>query len=111
MVLESGSLDVAAARAANPALVAVSVTGFGLTGPRAGWLAPDLVVQAMGGLMYISGEAAAAPVSGPDALGFGFGSVVAALGCVLALAPSVSSPGAATTSTCRSRRRLQRRST
>ncbi len=85
VVLESGSLDVAAVRAANPGLVVASVTGFGLTGPRAGWLAPDLVVQAMGGLMYISGEASAAPVSGPDAQGFGFGSVAAALGCVLAL--------------------------
>ncbi|HEX4520633.1 MAG TPA: CoA transferase [Gaiellaceae bacterium] len=85
VVLESGSVDVAGLRAANPGLVVCSITGFGLTGPRAGWLAPDIVVQAMGGLMYISGEPSLAPVQAPDAQGFGFGSVAAALGVVAAL--------------------------
>jgi benzylsuccinate CoA-transferase BbsE subunit len=39
----------------KPALVWVSVTPFGDTGPRREWMADDLVSQAMGGLMYLSG--------------------------------------------------------
>jgi crotonobetainyl-CoA:carnitine CoA-transferase CaiB-like acyl-CoA transferase len=34
----------------------VSVTPFGLRGPRAGWAASDLVVQAASGLMFLTGE-------------------------------------------------------
>jgi benzylsuccinate CoA-transferase BbsE subunit len=39
----------------KPALVWVSVTPFGDSGPRREWVADDLVSQAMGGLMYLSG--------------------------------------------------------
>lgn len=41
--------------AARPALVWVDLTGFGTTGPRADWRAPDPVVFAAGGLLSISG--------------------------------------------------------
>jgi crotonobetainyl-CoA:carnitine CoA-transferase CaiB-like acyl-CoA transferase len=49
-------LDYASLRAANPAIVYCSVTGFGQTGPyreRAGY---DYAVQGIGGLMSITGE-------------------------------------------------------
>ena len=49
-------LDYESMRAANPALVYCSVTGFGQTGPyseRAGY---DYAVQGMGGLMSVTGE-------------------------------------------------------
>jgi crotonobetainyl-CoA:carnitine CoA-transferase CaiB-like acyl-CoA transferase len=49
-------LDYAALKAVNPRLVYCSVTGFGQTGPyreRAGY---DYAIQAMGGLMSITGE-------------------------------------------------------
>ena len=49
-------LDFASLSALNPRLVYCSITGFGQTGPykdRAGY---DFVVQAMGGLMSITGE-------------------------------------------------------
>ena len=41
--------------AANPALVQVSLTPFGRTGPRAGWQTSDLVAGALSGVLSISG--------------------------------------------------------
>ncbi|WP_042446257.1 CaiB/BaiF CoA transferase family protein [Streptacidiphilus jiangxiensis] len=46
-------LDQAAALAANPGLVYCSITGFGTGSPLPGY---DFVIQAMGGLMSITGE-------------------------------------------------------
>lgn len=49
-------LDYATLKAINPKLVYCSITGFGQTGPyreRAGY---DFAVQAMGGLMSVTGE-------------------------------------------------------
>lgn len=43
-------------RSLNPALVHVSVTPFGMTGPRAGWQGSELIAQASGGLLYLSGS-------------------------------------------------------
>ncbi|CAG9184113.1 Acetyl-CoA:oxalate CoA-transferase [Cupriavidus laharis] len=53
----------------NPRLVYCSITGFGQTGPyshRAGY---DFVVQAMGGLMSITGECDDLPGGGPQKCG------------------------------------------
>lgn len=48
-------LDHADLAAANPALVQVSLTPFGRTGPRAGWVTTDLVTAAMSGVLSVSG--------------------------------------------------------
>jgi len=48
-------IDRAALRRANPRLVWARVTPFGGMGPRAHWQADDLISQAMGGLMRLSG--------------------------------------------------------
>ena len=40
----------------NPRVVLTSLTDFGQTGPRAGWTGSDLVLQAMSGVMTISGR-------------------------------------------------------
>ncbi len=40
----------------NPALIYCSVTGFGQTGPRSSLPAYDFLIQAMGGLMSVTGE-------------------------------------------------------
>lgn len=48
--------------AVNPGLVYASITPFGWDGPKAAWAATDLVVQAAGGQMAISGDEDRAPV-------------------------------------------------
>jgi crotonobetainyl-CoA:carnitine CoA-transferase CaiB-like acyl-CoA transferase len=48
-------LDHADLVADNPALVQVSLTPFGRTGPRATWQASDLVTAALGGVLSLSG--------------------------------------------------------
>ena len=46
----------------NPALIVVSITPFGQTGPYANYQAPDLVGIGMAGLMYVTGDPDRAPV-------------------------------------------------
>lgn len=43
-------------RQLNRNLIVTSITPFGGMGPRARFAAPDIVVQAMGGLMYVTGD-------------------------------------------------------
>ena len=49
-------VDLAALRAANPALVTVSISPFGSTGPKADWPATDLTVLAAGCQLAITGD-------------------------------------------------------
>lgn len=49
-------------RAQNPRLIYASLTGFGVDGPMSGWPGYDLIVQAWGGLMSITGTADGEPV-------------------------------------------------
>jgi crotonobetainyl-CoA:carnitine CoA-transferase CaiB-like acyl-CoA transferase len=53
----------------NPRLIYCSVSGFGQTGPKAQKLAYDFLIQAMGGLMSITGEADDRPGGGPQKVG------------------------------------------
>ena len=46
----------------NPRLVYCSISSFGQTGPYASWPGYDIIVQGMGGLMGITGEAGRPPV-------------------------------------------------
>ena len=55
--------------AENPRLVFASVTGFGQTGPRREQAAYDFMIQAMGGLMSVTGERDDAPGGGPQKVG------------------------------------------
>jgi len=55
-------LDYTACAAANPSLVYCSITGFGLTGPRAREAGYDFVVQGMSGFMSLTGEPEGRPV-------------------------------------------------
>jgi crotonobetainyl-CoA:carnitine CoA-transferase CaiB-like acyl-CoA transferase len=54
-------LDAASLRALKPSLIYCSVTGFGQDGPRAEQAAYDFMIQAMCGLMSLTGEADGAP--------------------------------------------------
>jgi crotonobetainyl-CoA:carnitine CoA-transferase CaiB-like acyl-CoA transferase len=40
----------------NPSIIVTSITPFGQAGPYKDWKASDIVVAAMGGLMYLTGE-------------------------------------------------------
>src|SRR5690606_6301053 len=52
-----------------PSLIYCSITGFGLTGPRKQQPAYDFMIQAMGGLMSISGRADDEEGAGPQKVG------------------------------------------
>jgi crotonobetainyl-CoA:carnitine CoA-transferase CaiB-like acyl-CoA transferase len=54
-------LDHASLAACNPRLVTCSITGFGQTGPYAARAGYDFVVQAMGGIMHLTGEPGGEP--------------------------------------------------
>ena len=53
----------------NPRLVYCSITGFGQSGPRAQQPAYDFMIQAMSGLMSITGESDDRPGGGPMKIG------------------------------------------
>ena len=62
-------LDFDSLRKVNPRLVYCSITGFGQSGPykdRAGY---DFAIQAMGGLLSLTGERDALPGGGPQQVG------------------------------------------
>lgn len=56
-------------KAINPKLIYASVTGFGQGGPRRQQAAYDFMIQAMGGLMSVTGESDAHPGGGPQKVG------------------------------------------
>ncbi|HWT18576.1 MAG TPA: CoA transferase, partial [Variovorax sp.] len=62
-------LDEASLRRINPGLIYCSVTGFGQTGPRRDQPAYDFLIQAMGGLMSVTGEKDGRPGGGPQKVG------------------------------------------
>ena len=62
-------LDYASLRALNPRLVYCSVTGFGHDGPYAERAGYDLMIQAMSGMMSITGRPDAEPGGGPMRVG------------------------------------------
>jgi crotonobetainyl-CoA:carnitine CoA-transferase CaiB-like acyl-CoA transferase len=56
-------------RTLNPGLIYCSITGFGHTGPMREVAGYDFVIQAMGGLMSITGERDDRPGGGPQKVG------------------------------------------
>ena len=54
--LKKYGLDYSSLKAINPKLVYCSITGFGQTGPYADRAGYDFMIQAMGGLMSVTGE-------------------------------------------------------
>ena len=62
-------LDEASLRKVNPRLIYCSVTGFGQSGPRRDQPAYDFLIQALGGLMSVTGEKDGRPGGGPQKVG------------------------------------------
>ena len=67
--LKQYGLDYASLQALNPRLIYCSVTGFGQDGPYAERAGYDLMIQAMTGLMSITGRADQVPGGGPLRVG------------------------------------------
>ncbi len=62
-------LDYESIRAINPGIIYCSVTGFGQTGPYAPRAGYDAILQAMGGLMSVTGHIDGEPGAGPMKVG------------------------------------------
>jgi crotonobetainyl-CoA:carnitine CoA-transferase CaiB-like acyl-CoA transferase len=62
-------LDAASLRALDPRLVYCSITGYGQSGPYAHRPGYDFAIQAMGGLMSVTGEREGEHASGPQKVG------------------------------------------
>lgn len=62
-------LDYASLKAVNPRLVYCSITGFGQTGPYKDRPGYDALIQALGGLMSVTGEPDGTPGGGPMKVG------------------------------------------
>ncbi|MEN5052101.1 CaiB/BaiF CoA-transferase family protein [Brevundimonas naejangsanensis] len=67
--LKKYGLDYASLAAVNPRLVYCSITGFGQDGPDAHRAGYDYMIQAMGGLMSITGQPDGAPGAEPMKVG------------------------------------------
>ncbi len=77
-VLDGFGLGYAQAAKLKPDLVYCSMTGFGHTGPKAGHVAYDNVIQAYSGLMAATGSREVSPLRvGPPVLDYGTGSQAA----------------------------------
>lgn len=80
-------LGYEALRALNPKLIYCSLTGFGQSGPDRNRPALDMVIQAMSGLMQITGS----QESGPLRTGFPFSDLVTALMATIGILTAVQS--------------------
>ncbi|WP_313317759.1 CaiB/BaiF CoA-transferase family protein [Stenotrophomonas sp.] len=67
--LKKHGLDFASLQAINPKLVYCSITGYGQDGPYAQRAGYDAAIQAIGGLMSVTGEPDGAPGAGPQKVG------------------------------------------
>lgn len=63
----------------NPRLVYCSITGFGQTGPYQDLPGYDFLVQAMGGLMSVTGERDGEPGGGPQKVGVALSDILTGL--------------------------------
>jgi crotonobetainyl-CoA:carnitine CoA-transferase CaiB-like acyl-CoA transferase len=88
--LKAHGLDYESLKRVNPRLIYCSITGFGQTGPYAPRPGYDFLVQAMGGLMSITGRAAGEAGAGPQKAGVAVADILtglyAAIGILAALA-------------------------
>ena len=72
-------LDYEALKGINPSLVYCSITGFGQTGPHADRAGYDFMIQAMGGLMSVTGEAEDVAGTNPQKVGVAIADLVTGL--------------------------------
>ena len=82
-------LDHDTLAAANPRLIYCSITGFGQTGPYRERPGYDTIVQALGGLMSITGNPDSEPGGGPRKCGVAIADQMTALYAVVAILAAI----------------------
>lgn len=83
---DAALFDYARLSRINPRLIVVAVTPFGLTGPKAEWLASDIEIMAAGGAMSLAGEPDGAPMRLSAPQSYAWAGAQAAVGALMALA-------------------------
>ena len=83
--LAEHGVDPDAYMESQPALVWVSVTGFGLDGPKAGWEVTDIVAQAAAGIATLAGYPDGSPMRIAGNQAYVVAGISAAQGALLAL--------------------------
>jgi benzylsuccinate CoA-transferase BbsE subunit len=78
-------LGYAALSQINPRLIMASITGFGQTGSYRNYKAPDIVVWALSGQGYVTGDPDRAPLVPSFPIAYFFGAMAAAVGALMAL--------------------------
>ena len=79
--LKKYKLDYASVSKLNPKLIYCSITGFGQTGPYAERLGYDFIIQALSGIMDLTGE----PNNEPQKMGVAFADIFTGLYGVIAI--------------------------
>jgi crotonobetainyl-CoA:carnitine CoA-transferase CaiB-like acyl-CoA transferase len=82
-------LDYESLHRLQPRLIYCSITGFGQTGPLAARAGYDLMIQAFGGLMSITGEPDSKPGGGPQKVGVAVVDLVTGLYCVVGILAAI----------------------
>ncbi len=83
--LADSQLNEATLRTQYPKLIFTTASGFGQTGPHAYFASSDLVAQAMGGVMWMSGHADGPPICPGGNLSFILTGLYTAVGTLSAL--------------------------
>lgn len=83
--LKKYGLDYDSLKNSFPSLIYCSITGFGQTGPMANQPGYDAIIQAMGGLMSITGERDGKPGAGPQKVGVAVSDLMTGLYAVTAI--------------------------
>ncbi len=83
--MQKFGLDNARLKALNPRLIYASISGFGQSGPYARQPALDIIVQAMGGLMSVTGELNGPPLRPGASLGDSIAGLFASIAILAAL--------------------------
>jgi crotonobetainyl-CoA:carnitine CoA-transferase CaiB-like acyl-CoA transferase len=83
--LKKYGLDYKSIEKIKPSIIYCSITGFGQTGPYANRAGYDAMIQAMGGLMSITGEKDELPGGGPQKVGVAVADLMTGMYAVTAI--------------------------
>jgi benzylsuccinate CoA-transferase BbsE subunit len=87
--LDRLGLGYKALSAINPAIVLTSITGFGQEGPYRDYKSPDIVLRALGGLMFMCGYEDRPPLAPTYQHTLSIGATTGAVGTMIALSDRV----------------------